>query len=97
MNESNSETNLTSDSECIFKRGDKVRYKDGNETYVWAVNPHMMIRYVIEHPLGWFRQELLSDFYSGKFPDGFESVKSTELADNIKYIYARPQELTLIE
>jgi hypothetical protein len=78
----------------IFKRGDKVNFK-GNKnyraikgTYVWAVNPHLCIEYVIEHPDG-----KTKDYFINNANDGFECIPSKELDCKLKYIYVGLNEI----
>lgn len=81
-----------------FKRGDKVKFlgvvvpfEDGEkkyhpvETYIWGVNPHEAMSYVIEHPDGLDKSNFINDPDSG-FEDGFEAVHSSDLKDGLKYI-----------
>jgi hypothetical protein len=81
--------------ETIFMRGDKVdfagndKYKSVKGTYVWAVNPHLCIEYVIEHPDGLDK----SHFMATMGCDGFESIPSKELQKGLKYIYVEPNEI----
>ncbi len=82
-----------------YKRGDKVDYnpEDRNGTpckgtYVWAIMEHLMIRYVIEHPNGHPKSRFTA---SGNFPDGFESIHSSQLDDNLLYMYAKEEELSV--
>jgi len=89
-----------------FKRGDKVWYcpsvgasaagrsfVEPIETYVWALMAHEYIRYVIQHPHGSPKSKFINP--PGSFPDGFESIHSSELSDGSNYIYAEPEELEL--
>jgi len=85
-----------------LKRGSHVSFKGNEEfcaiesTYVWAICFHEMIRIVVQHKDGFPKSYFISDYLKGRFPDGFESVHSSELEDDKKYIYVMPTELELI-
>lgn len=74
-----------------FKRGDCVNFKgDANykptqNTFVWAFHVHDGPgHYYIEHEDGEYLYEKLK--HNGGFKDGFESLHSSMLQPNIKYI-----------
>ncbi len=91
-----------------FKRGDHVHFKGTEilkpyDTYVWTVFAHRSICfYIIEHPDGHYASRWMA---SGGFDDGFESVHSSELNPDLKYIqincsddfFGETDELVLIE
>lgn len=84
-----------------LKRGSKVKFKGNDEfspenTYVWTVTFHKMIRIVVQHKDGFPKSHFIQDYLEGRFPDGFEAVHSSELDDNFKYIYVMPSELELV-
>ncbi len=62
-------------------------------TYIWAMMAHLRVSYVIQHPKGHDKEY----FLAGKgFEDGFESIYSSLLKDDLKYIYADESELEII-
>lgn len=77
-------------------RGTKIEKKDFKpvkNTFVWAINCHEMIRYVIQHEVGLPKEHFMADMGE----DGFESIHSSQLDDDKKYIYCDEDELELVE
>lgn len=86
--------------EQILNRGDHVNFLGNNQfnaingTYIWWTIRHLAYYYVIEHPNGYPKNHFVSKLES---MDGFESVPRKYLDDVKKYIYAQPEEVSLIE
>lgn len=83
-----------------LKRGDKVNFKGNDKyppvagTYIWAVSPHMMLMYYIEHPDGHITKEQIS--HNGGLPDGFETPHSRNFKEGLKYICVTDEQLEII-
>ncbi|MCK5521002.1 MAG: hypothetical protein KAI81_07805 [Candidatus Marinimicrobia bacterium] len=70
-------------------------YNPVNNTYVWAYFAHLSMKcFVIQHPEGHEKEYFLA---SNGFEDGFESIHSSLLKDGLKYIYADPSEVEIVE
>lgn len=70
-----------------------TEFKPIKGTYVWIHFAHLMEwGYVIEHPDGHPKSKFTAN---NGFPDGFESIPSKELQDDLKYIYANEWQLKL--
>ena len=85
--------------EAKFKRGDKVNYIGSGShysvkgTYVWAINPHEFLQYVIEHKDGFPKEYFMASF--GR--DGFEAIRSKDLVEGKKYIYTCEANLEMVD
>ena len=66
-------------------------------TYVHATLHHGISRYVIQHPNGFSKEHFLKDYLKGRFDDGFEAVHSSQLKSGLKFIWASPDDLELVE
>jgi len=84
-------------SEFVEQEPKKLHIKPVKGTYIWARLDHLMTRYVIQHPNGLSKEHFIKDYLEGRFADGFESVRSSELKDGLKYIWAYADDLELVK
>lgn len=85
----------------LFRPGDKVNFKGSkefyryNNTHVQAILPHMMLHYLVEHPMGNITRETLMD--NGSFEPGFENYFPTESEAGKRYISVSYETLEMVD